>query len=263
MVRGMPIFRKHFAGYEDSFVLIGGVACDEWFTSLHRRFRATEDIDMVLILDGDHPRFFKRFWAFVKEAGYEIRLKADGKKTLYGFEKPRSLDYPKTIELFSNAPMEIEPSPGQRIIPIPAGEDVSSLSAILMDEDYYQFLMGQRELVDDLPLIKPAGLIVLKAKAWLDLSTRRAAGDKSVDENDVKKHRSDVFRLASILPTGESIKLPAALAADVGRFLTVFSTASPEWQGILDSLESSRIRMLPADLLRTLRDYFGIPEGTL
>ena len=262
MVGGLPIFRKHFAGYEDSFVLIGGVACDEWFTHLHRRFRATEDIDMVLILGGDQPRFFKHFWAFVKEAGYEVRLKADGKKTLYGFEKPRSLDSPKVIELFSNAPMEIEPFPGQRIIPIPAGEEVSSLSAILMDEDYYRFLMGQRDLVDDLPLIKPAGLIVLKAKAWLDLSARRAAGDKSVDEDDVNKHRSDVFRLASILPVGESIELPTALAADLGRFLAAFPATAPEWPAILQSLKSSGIRMAADDLLRTLREHFGIPEGT-
>jgi len=262
MVRGLSIFRKHFAGYEDSFVIIGGVACDEWFTRVRRRFRATRDIDMVLILDGDQPRFFKHFWAFAKEAGYEVRQRADGKKTLYGFENPRNLNFPQVIELFSNAPMEIEPFPGQRIVPIPAGEDVSSLSAILMDEEYYQFLMGQRELVDGLPLIRPAGLIVLKAKAWMDLSMRRTAGDKSVDEDDVKKHRSDVFRLASILPVGESISLPPSMAADLGGFLSVFSTASPEWRSILDSIKSSGNRMSPADLLLVLRNYFGMREGT-
>ena len=28
MVAGMDIFRRHFAGYEDSFVIIGGAACE-------------------------------------------------------------------------------------------------------------------------------------------------------------------------------------------------------------------------------------------
>ena len=32
MVTGMETFKRHFAGFEDSFVVIGGAACDEWFT---------------------------------------------------------------------------------------------------------------------------------------------------------------------------------------------------------------------------------------
>ena len=34
MVRGLDLFRQRFREYEGSFVLIGGAACDEWFTSL-------------------------------------------------------------------------------------------------------------------------------------------------------------------------------------------------------------------------------------
>lgn len=51
MVTGMDTFRAHFAGFEDSFVLIGGAACDAWFTRFGGRFRATKDIDMVLVLN--------------------------------------------------------------------------------------------------------------------------------------------------------------------------------------------------------------------
>lgn len=32
MVTGMETFKQYFAGFEDSFVLIGGAACDAWFT---------------------------------------------------------------------------------------------------------------------------------------------------------------------------------------------------------------------------------------
>ena len=47
MVTGMETFKHHFIGFEDSFLLIGGAACDAWFTSCGGRFRATKDIDMV------------------------------------------------------------------------------------------------------------------------------------------------------------------------------------------------------------------------
>lgn len=262
MVKGMPIFRKHFAGYEDAFVLIGGVACDEWFARYGREFRPTLDFDMVLVLEATGPKFFRHFWSFIEQGRYSSCRRADGEKVYFRFEKPAGTEYPVLIELFSPVPLQIDPFPGQRIVPIPAGEDVYSLSAILMDSDYYRFVMDQRDQVEGLPLIKPAGLIVLKAKAWLDMSKRRAEGDKSVDEDDVKKHRADVFRLASILPVGESVQLPMALAVDLGRFLAAFPATSPEWPAILQSLRSKGIRMPADDLLRVLRDHFGIPDGT-
>jgi hypothetical protein len=261
MVKGLPIFRKHFAGYEDSFVLIGGVACDEWFARYGREFRPTQDIDMVLILEAIRPDFFRHFWAFVEQGQYEFCRRADGDKVYFRFEKPASAAYPALIELFSPAPLRIEPFPGQRIVPIATGEDIDSLSAILMDADYYRFVMDQRESVEGLPLLKPAGLIVLKAKAWMDLSKRRAEGDASVDEDDVKKHRTDVFRLASILPVGESVQLSEPLTVDLRRFLAAFPGMSPEWPAILQSLRTKGIRMAAVELLRTLREHFGISEG--
>jgi hypothetical protein len=30
MIRGLDLFREHFADYRNAFVLIGGVACHEW-----------------------------------------------------------------------------------------------------------------------------------------------------------------------------------------------------------------------------------------
>lgn len=72
MVTGMDTFRRHFAGFEDSFVIIGGAACDEWFTRLGGRFRVTRDIDMVLLLEAIQPRFFSQLWAFIRSGGYDV-----------------------------------------------------------------------------------------------------------------------------------------------------------------------------------------------
>ncbi|MBU6300870.1 MAG: hypothetical protein KGS60_04900 [Verrucomicrobia bacterium] len=47
MIKGIDIFRERFRGFPDSLVLIGGAACDEWFSHLGMSFRATRDLDIV------------------------------------------------------------------------------------------------------------------------------------------------------------------------------------------------------------------------
>ncbi|MEI8079165.1 MAG: hypothetical protein WCH61_06015 [bacterium] len=150
----MERFRRHFAGYEEAFVLIGGTACDEWFSLDGARFRTTRDIDMVL-LGADHSRFARQFWAFVRAGGYEVGLRRDRRRTYYRFSKPWQADFPHMIELFSAAPLEITPADGQQIVPVTLDDDVSSLSAILLNAAYYEFLVAQREVVNGLPLAKP------------------------------------------------------------------------------------------------------------
>jgi hypothetical protein len=48
MIRGLDLFREHFADYRKAFVLIGGVACHEWLSMQGLEFRATKDMDMVV-----------------------------------------------------------------------------------------------------------------------------------------------------------------------------------------------------------------------
>jgi len=50
MVKGLDIFEKYFAEYADQYVLIGGAACDIIFSKNDAQFRATRDLDMVLIM---------------------------------------------------------------------------------------------------------------------------------------------------------------------------------------------------------------------
>ncbi len=97
-------------------------------------------------------------------------------------------------------------------------EEVSSLSAILLDGDYYGFIHSSRRDSDGLSVVGPECLIPLKAKAWLDLSRRREAGDP-VDRKDISKHRNDVFRLYSILDPEVEITLPSSVQGDFRLFL--------------------------------------------
>lgn len=258
MVIGMDTFRRHFAGFEDSFVVIGGAACDAWFTRFSGQFRATKDIDIVLVLEARHPGFFPRFWDFIRAGAYALGQRGDGRCTLFRFLNPATPDYPRMIEVFSSAPAGIEIPPGQTIVPIPADEGASSLSAILLDPAYYGFVLDQREVVDGLPLIRPSGLIPLKARAWLDLTQRRTDGDPTVKGDDIIKHRNDVFRLATLLPVGERLAVPAVIARDLQAFLAAFPAASGDWRAIRDALAASGIRLSPDDLIGALRQFFGV-----
>ena len=78
MVKGLELFKKSFRDFEDQYVIIGGTACDSNFRAEKKTFRVTKDIDLVLIVEALTAEFVRRFWAFVKDAGYEHKKKVPG-----------------------------------------------------------------------------------------------------------------------------------------------------------------------------------------
>jgi hypothetical protein len=155
VVRGLSLFREHFRDFPDEYVVIGGVACDEWFASLDLRFRATKDIDLVLIIEALSDSFVDRLWAFIKAGGYGIRQKSNDHPIYYRFAGPVSSDYPAMLEIFSRRPGHVDLAQGQQIVPIGVGQEAKSLSAILMDDDYYNLIRSQSRVVDGLPIVDP------------------------------------------------------------------------------------------------------------
>lgn len=217
MVVGLDRWRAHFADYADRYVLVGGVACEQVMDEAGLGFRLTKDFDVVLLVELLDAAFAETFWAFIEAGGYERREKAEGGK-LYRFQKPTEHDYPQMIELFSRAPEGIDLAPGSQLTPLPIDEAAASLSAILLDAGYYDFLRENTRLVDGLPLLDEAAIIPFKARAYLDLAGRKAQGE-AIDGGDVKKHRNDVFRLLQLLPEGQVQPLPDAIRADMTAFV--------------------------------------------
>ena len=86
-----------------------------------------------------------------------------------------------------------------RIEPIVDDEALYSLSAIIMDDDVYQFTIRHWEEYRGVRMASPTALVCLKARAYLNLLQDRAAG-KRVNTEDIKKHRRDVLML---LATGK------------------------------------------------------------
>jgi hypothetical protein len=69
MVVGLERFKEHFAGLEDSYVLIGGSSCDINLTALGGAFRVTKDLDIVLCVEARTNEFARVFWRFIREGG--------------------------------------------------------------------------------------------------------------------------------------------------------------------------------------------------
>lgn len=61
-------------------------------------------------------------------------------------------------------------------------------------------------------------MIALKARAWLDLTTRKAAGEH-VDSRDIRKHKNDVFRLFAIVDPDFDGAVPDQVTSDLASFL--------------------------------------------
>lgn len=224
MVAGLDLFRAHFAGHGHQFVLIGGAACELLMGDVGLEFRATKDLDLVLIVEALDPAFSERFWAFIEAGGYEVRERSEGRRILYRFQKPAVQGYPAMLELFSRNPEGLNLADSSGLTPIPIGEEAASLSAILLDEHYYAFLKGMVRDLGGLPVLMEAAIIPFKARAWLDLSERRAAGER-VDEKDVRKHRNDVARLLQLLPADARFELPGHVRDDMTRFVAALQAA--------------------------------------
>lgn len=257
MVKGIDIFRERFRAHSNSLVLIGGAACDEWFTRLGMTFRATRDLDIVLILEAVTGDFATAMRGFIDEGGYEIRERSEGgPPVLYRFSKPTDDRFPTMLEIFSRLPEGISLAEDQTIVPIPTGEGSHSLSAILVDADYHALICQNQESRDGLAFANATALIPLKAKAWLDLSTRKLAGEV-IDTKDIAKHRADVFRLAATLPGVTTVELPEAIRADLESFLAAFPDDSPEWLAILSAIKNTvGGNLRPAALRTAIKGYF-------
>lgn len=218
MVVGLDVFRDHFRGHENKYILIGGAACDLSMEEIGQDFRATKDLDIVLIAAALDSEFGKLFWDFIRAGLYEQHQSSSGRTQFYRFAKPQAEGYPKMLELFSRAPDVIDIAEGAVLSPIPVGEEVSSLSAILLDDDYYEWILNGKRLIDGVPIVGAEHLIPLKAKAWLDLTERKHKGE-NIDTRSIKKHRNDVFRLFLILNPAIRPAIPAKLVRDMERFL--------------------------------------------
>ena len=227
MVIGIEKFKEYFKEFPESYIIIGGTACDFVLAKAGLIPRVTRDIDMILIVEALKSEFVIRFWDFIKAGEYEEKQSGEKKRNYYRFLNPSNKEFPSQVELFSRMPDIIDPHPDIHLTPIPVEDDLSSLSAILLDDDYYNYTISNCTLADGINCASPNSLICLKAKAFLDLNARRKAGE-AIDSRKIKKHKTDIFRLATLFREDDSFVVPSTLKKDLSDFVGEVKDDLPE-----------------------------------
>ena len=227
MVRGLDIFKKYFEAYPDNYIIIGGTACDLILDEAGFIPRATKDIDIILIVEALNAGFVKQFWQFIVDGNYERKEKNEDERKYYRFMKPKNIKFPFQIELFARNPDLLDCDGQSYLTPIPVDDNLTSLSAIIMNDDYYHFMLEHSVLGNGLHLANIEALICLKAKAYLEITERIANGSKE-DAKQLRKHKGDVFRLAVMLTGNDEFKLPESVKAHLQAFVDVITEELPD-----------------------------------
>lgn len=252
VVSGIEAFKVAMAGHEHEYVLIGGGACSILFDASGESFRATKDLDVVVITDTGGAGFARALWRFVKEGGYDCWRRAEGGCSYYRFILPKNSSkatmLPEQIELFARHPDFALNDEHSAIAPLSFSEDVSSLSAIILDDGYYEFIRGHVTEVGGVPLLDALHIIPLKMRAHVDLNKKHEMGHH-VNEKDLVKHRGDVVRLSRLLAPVDRLPLAGGMRNDAEAFLEDF-------EGYIQRQSNRKLRHALESDFETLRSVY-------
>ena len=225
VVAGIEKFKKAMLGHEEKYVLIGGGACSILFDDAGGNFRLTKDLDVVVLVDDADPSFGRAIWDFIKEGGYESSKRREGGCIYYRFDLPKKSPnegiYPGEIELFSRRPDFVLEDEKAHIVPLPFDETVSSLSAIILDDGYYEFIRENAVQIEGVSLLSALHIIPLKMRAHIDNMHLYSEGIR-ISEKNLSKHRGDVAELADLLAEDDRLLLSGQMRSDAEAFFEDF-----------------------------------------
>jgi hypothetical protein len=147
--------------------------------------------------------------------------------------------------------MPWERRPDFIITSIPVGDEISNLSAILMDEEYYNQTVENSKIENGIRIANPLSLLCLKIKAFLDLTEERKT-NPAIRSSDIKKHRDDVFKLLAMrIDPFTPVELSPAMKDNIGNLIRLIESSLPN-KSLQDSLQRTN-----ADI----RGYLDIMKG--
>ncbi|SNJ64738.1 Uncharacterised protein [Streptococcus pneumoniae] len=147
------IFQEMFADFQNYYVLIGGTATSIVLDSQGFKSRTTKDYDMVIIDEVKNKEFYTTLNHFLELGEYQGSQK-DEKAQLFRFTTTNP-EFPSMIELFSILP-EYPLKKDGREIPLHFDQD-ASLSALLLNEDYYNILVHEKETIQGYSVLSNCG----------------------------------------------------------------------------------------------------------
>ena len=139
------------------------------------------------------------------------------------------------LELFCRKPDTITIPEGFHLTDIPTGEEASSLSAILLDDEYYDFTLANTIVSEGLHHANDVALISLKAKAFINNLSRKNDG-QNVQDEDIEKHWKDIIRLAVAIDPGKKINVPTTIKEDIRSYIQIIREENPDVKQLLKNL---------------------------
>ncbi len=249
---GLDRFRAHFRSHVDAYILIGGTACSVQFEQIGASFRSTRDFDVLVLADGRHHAFLQAMSAFIVDGGYRRHIDARGRHRCFRFMDPHDETWPGKIEICARQGLTDDDTRAYFPLTRPAdGADLISLSAILFDDTYVDWLVGGAETLAEVRVARMEYLLPLKALAWKNLTAAKARGE-AVDGDDIRKHKLDCFRLINRIPPSHRIVLPDPIAADVVTFIEAMETEQPSLPADLSGK--------PVAFLNAMRNVYALPR---
>ena len=248
----LDVFKSYFSEFKDQYVLIGGSATKLLLEEADLSARATKDLDIVLCAKALTKEFVTQFWKFIKSGGYQVKRKQSGNSIFYRFEKPEEISYPYMIELLSEKAEYFE-TIDQIALPLVVDNTIISLSAIILNQDYYEFLINNKIELDGIVLADERVLIPLKVTAYWDLKNKKARGEE-IKGDDIKKHKNDAIRLSMLLTDAPMTNVPSRIKDDMKLFIDEISDEG----GLLRNLDIAVDNI--ESIKNILRKVYGITQ---
>ena len=208
---GLSHFQDYCKDFGEHYVVVGGFATIMLLDKeLQDHGKATFDIDLVL-LTTTSVEMSKKIKEYVQEGEYTIQIGDKDQYRYYRFIEPKKENFAKEIELFASNENDLNLDDNQRIIPIDPEEGLYSLSAIMLDPEYFNMIKDNVEKDLRAPCTNTQATIMLKISAFNDL--------KKTGNKKWRKHRSDILKLSLLLTGEEKIKFVGRMKDDFDSFI--------------------------------------------
>lgn len=207
---GLEFLSDYMKDYQSEYILIGGNACALNFNNEGVEFRATVDLDIVLIIESTGDEFFRRLINYLVDNDYEGKKfnGPNGEMTggsAYRFtlpEEKKGKEHPTQIELFSKKPDYFDPEKVKNdrlhITPIETAMGISNFSAILLDDELYDFIQKSKITIQDISTVSLECLFGIKSIAWHS-NQKLFDENKDIKPENIFKHPSDMLQIVSII----------------------------------------------------------------
>lgn len=256
---GIDKLKEYLGGFNANYVIIGGTARNLLLEEAGLQGRVTKDIDMIVVCEAINAEYLRQFWAFIKAGGYtseRVDTEDGARWSYYRFKDRTDPTFPEYIELFSRLPDGIQVPEDVRIVPVKMDDEyLSSFSAILMDDEYYRFAIDHSRESNGVQVLSEEGLVVLKARAYLNNKKRKDDG-QDVHQDKIDKHKNDIYRVAFLFSGQERFAVSDAIKSDLNDFIAEIEADPVSTKALSKAMGVPEIPM--SDFVRMIKNLFQL-----